>query len=100
MGVFQKEKLSIIHCSMKSKIMETSIISEMVSQNTICGEIEGPNKDQEFQEIAKKIPQASNKDKEQDEDQSNEGITEIEQSGKNVKKVRLILISFKHGKRK
>ena len=48
----------------KTKIIETSITSEMVSQNTICGEIERPNKDWEFPEIAKRVPWASNKDNE------------------------------------
>ena len=58
----------------------------MVSQNTNFGEIKGPHKDQEFPEIAKNVPQASNKDKEQDKDQTNEGITEIEQTDKNLNK--------------
>ena len=41
-------------------------------QQTICGEIERPNKDQEFPEIAKKVPKTSNNDKEIDENQSKE----------------------------
>ena len=42
--------------------MELSITSEMVSQNTICGEVEGSSKDCEVPEIAKKAPWASSKD--------------------------------------
>ena len=45
-----------MNCSMKTKIMETSITSETVSQNTICGEMEESSKDQEVPEIAKKVP--------------------------------------------
>ena len=71
MGVFQNEKWSVIWCSMKTNIMETSITSEMVSQNIICREIKGSTKDEEFPEIAKKVPWASTKHKEQDKDQSN-----------------------------
>ena len=71
-----------MYCSMKTKIMETSITSEIVLQNTICEEIERPKKDWEFPEIAKKAPQASNNEKELDENQSNEGITEVELMGK------------------
>ena len=44
--------------------METSITSEMVSQNTICGEIVGSNKGQEFPKIAKKALTVPNKDNE------------------------------------
>ena len=39
---------------MKTKIMETSVTSETVSQNTICGEMEGPSKDSKVPEIAKR----------------------------------------------
>ena len=67
---------------MKTKIMETSIISETVSQNTICGEMKGSSKDWEFPEIVKKVPWATNKDKEHDKDQGSEGIMETEQTGK------------------
>ena len=66
---------------MKTKIMETSITSEMVSQNTICGEILGTNKNREYPEIAEKVLWAPNNDKEHDKDQVSEGITEIEQTG-------------------
>ena len=41
---------------MNTKNMETSITSETISQNTICGEIERPNKGQEFPDIAIKGP--------------------------------------------
>ena len=53
--------------------METSITSETISQQTVCGEIERPDKDQNFPEIVKKVPQTCNKDKES----SSEGIVEI-----------------------
>ena len=58
---------------MTTKIMKTSITSEMVSQNTICREMEGSGKDWEVPEIAKKVPQASSKDNKHDNDQSSEG---------------------------
>ena len=74
--------------------METSITSEMVSQNTICREMRGSSKDHEFPKIAKKVPWASSKDKEHDKDQSSEGITEIEQTGKNVNKAREAYFNF------
>ena len=64
--------------------METSITSDMILQQTVCREIERPNKDQEFPEIAKNVPQKCNKDKEQ----INEGITEIEQTRKDLNKAR------------
>ena len=70
--------------------METSITSEMVSKNTICGKMKGSSKDREFPEIAKKVLQASSKDK----DQSSEGITEIEQTGKHVNKARKAYFNF------
>ena len=73
----------------------------MVSQNTICGEIEWPNKDWEFPEIVIEVQWASNKGKEQDKDQSYEGITENEQAGKNVNKVREAYFNFiQHRERK
>ena len=69
----------------------------MVSQNTICGEIKGSSKDWEFPEMAKKVPWACNKDKELNKDQSNEEITESDQTGKmQTKQRKLILISFNH----
>ena len=68
--------------------METSITSEMVSQNTICREIKGSTKDWEIPGIAKKVLWASNTDKEHDKDLSSEGITEIEQTAKNLNKAR------------
>ena len=42
---------------MKTKIMETSVTSKTMSQNTICGEMEGSSKDCEVPEIAKKVPE-------------------------------------------
>ena len=58
--------------------METSITSETISQKTICGEPEYPNKDC-------KLDQAQNK----------EYMTEIEQTMKNLIQVREVyLITF------
>ena len=45
--------------------MEISITSEIVSQNTISGEMEEPIKDNKIPEIAKKVLRMPNKDKEQ-----------------------------------
>ena len=75
---------------MKTRVMETSVTSETVSQNTISGEMEGPSKDSKVPEIAKKVPKVPSKDKECDNDQrsDNKGETEIEQTGKNLKQVR------------
>ena len=52
----------------------------MISQQTVCGEIGRPNKDQVFPDIAKKIPRTSNNDIEIDENQSKERCTKIEQT--------------------
>ena len=57
--------------------METSIASEMISQQTVCGETEKPNKDHEFLEIPKKIPWTSHNDNELNQAQYKEHITEI-----------------------
>ena len=73
--------------------METSFTSETVSHNTICREILGP-KNREFPEIAKRILQASNNNIEHDKNQSNERITEMEQTGKNLIKVREAYFNF------
>ena len=48
---------------MKTKVMETSITSETVSQNTISGEMEGPDEDGKVPKIAKKVTRVCNKDK-------------------------------------
>ena len=69
---------------MNTENMETSITSEMISQQTVCRDIERPNKDWKFTEIAKYVPQTCNKDKEQ----VNERITEIEQTRKDLNKAR------------
>ena len=75
---------------MKTKVMETSVISETVSQNTISGEMEGPSKDSKVPEIAKKVLRVPSKDKEYNDDQRshNERETEIEQTGKNLNRAR------------
>ena len=39
---------------MNTENMETSITSEMISQQTVCSKIERPNKDQKFPEITNK----------------------------------------------
>ena len=81
---------------MKSKIMETSVTSETVSQNTIYGEMEGSSKDLEVPEIAIKVQRASSKDKGHDDYQSREieGVTEIEQTGKNLNRVKEAYFNF------
>ena len=52
--------------------METSITSEMTSQQTICGEPGKHNKYHKFIEIAKKIPWTSHNDNELNQAQSKE----------------------------
>ena len=81
---------------MKTKVMETSVTSETVSQNTLCGEMEGPSKDSKVPEIAKKVLRVPSKDKEYDDDQRSdiEGVTEIEQTGKNLNRVREAYFNF------
>ena len=73
---------------MKTKVMETSITSETVSQDIISGEMEGPSKDSKVSEVGKKAPRVPNKDKEHNNDQGSnrEGETEIEQRGQIQKK--------------
>ena len=56
--------------------METSITSETISQQTICGKPEHPNEDHKFIEIAN--------DNEPKQAQSKEKMTEIEQTRKNL----------------
>ena len=76
--------------------METSVISETLSQNTICGEMEGPSKDSKVPEIAKRVPRTPSKDKEYDDDQRSdiEGVTEIEKTGKNLNRAREAYSNF------
>ena len=50
-------------------------------QQTICGELDKPNKDHKYIETTRHIPQASHNDTQA---QSNEHITEIEQTRKNL----------------
>ena len=52
--------------------METSITSETISQQTICGEPDHPNEDYEFIEIAN--------DNEPKQAQSKEQMTEIDKN--------------------
>ena len=56
--------------------METSITSEMISQQTICGDPENPYQDHEFIEIAN--------DTEHKQAQSKEQVTEIIQTRTNL----------------
>ena len=79
---------------MDAENMEISITSEMISQQIICGETERPNKDQEFLEIAKIIPWTCNNDNAFDETQSNEEITEIEQTTKNLIKAKEVYFNY------
>ena len=80
-GNLKREK--VIYCSINTRNMETLISSEMISQQTICGEIGKPNKDCEFLEIAKEVPWTSHNDNAFNQAQHREQITEIEQTKKN-----------------
>ena len=53
---------------MKTKVVESSIATENVSQNTVSGEVEEPIKDK-IPETAKKVMRVPTKDKEQTNDQ-------------------------------
>ena len=66
----------------------------MISQQTICGETEKPNKDFKFLEIAKKIPWTSHNDNELNQAQSKEHITEIEQTRKNLIKAKEVYFNY------
>ena len=78
----KREIINYAHCSMKTKVIGTAITSsEMVSKNTVSGETEEPVTVR-VPEIAEKVLRASSKDKEHDKGESNEGITELEQTGK------------------
>ena len=69
-GIFPKEQRKrIIHCSMKTKIMEITITSETVSQNTVSVEMMEEPVTVKVPEIAKKVPRVPNKDKEQTNDE-------------------------------
>ena len=79
---------------MKTKIMETTITSETVSQNTVSGEVEELVTER-VPEIAKKVLRVPNKDKEQVADKSirkpnylsensGKGETEIKQTSKHL----------------
>ena len=87
---------------MKTKVMETSIASETVSQNTVSGEMEGPSKDSKVPETAKKVPRVPNKDKEHGNDQGSdkERGTKIEQTGKNLNRMREAYFNFLQTQRK
>ena len=65
---------------MNTENMETLITSETILQQTVCWEIERPNKDQKFLEVAKKVPHTCHTDTEQ----FNGGITESEQTQSNL----------------
>ena len=67
---------------MKTKVVETSIISETVSQNTISGEVEEPIKDQ-IPETAKKVPREQTNNQ-GDQENNEEADTEIKQTGKDM----------------
>ena len=70
--------------------MKTSVTRETVSQNTICRVMKGPSKDSKVPEIAKQVLRVPSKDKGYDDDQRSdtEGVTEIEQTGKNLNRAR------------
>ena len=81
---------------MKTKVMETSVTSETVSQNTVSGEMEGPSKNSKVQEIAEKVQTVPSKDIEHGDDQKSdkERETKIEQTGKNLNRVREAYFNF------
>ena len=64
--------------------METSITSEMISQQTICGEPENPNQDHEGIDNDNELKQA----------QSKEQMTEIEQTRKNLTHAREVCFNY------
>ena len=97
MGMFWRKK--VIYCSMNTRNMETSITSEIISQQTICGETKRSNKDQEFLEIAKKVQQTSNHDNAIDTTQSNEEITEIKQTRKNLIRAKEVYFNYLQGQK-
>ena len=80
---------------MKTKVMETSITSETVSQNTVSGEMEECTKGK-IPEIAKKVLRVPNKDKELTNDQGSnkERETKTEQTGKDLNRVREAFLNF------
>ena len=75
---------------MNADKMETSITSETISQQTVCGEIEKPSNGQKFPEVVEKVPWTGNKDKEC----SNERITKIEQTGKDLNNARKVYFNL------
>ena len=84
------EGKKVIHCSMNTRNMETSIPGEMISQQTVCCEIEKPNNEQKFPKIAKNAPWTGNKEREHNK----ERITEIEQTGKDLNKARKVYVDL------
>ena len=80
---------------MKTKVVETSITSETVSQDTVSGEVEEAIKDKTL-EIAKKAMMVPNKDKEQPDDWGSikERENEIKQTGKNMNRLREAYFNF------
>ena len=63
------QKVMNIYCSMKTKVVESSITTETVSENAVFGEVEEPTQDK-ISERAKKALRVPNKDKEQIDDKS------------------------------
>ena len=80
---------------MKTKVVETSITSETVSKNTVSGEVAEPFKDK-TPEIDKNVLRVPNKDKEKTGDQgyNKERETEIEQTGRDLNRVREAYFNF------
>ena len=79
---------------MNTENMETSTTSKTIMQQTIFGEIERPNKDQEFPDIDKKVPRTSNNDKEIDKNQSKDRSNEIEQIRKKLNKAKEVYFNL------
>ena len=71
--------------------METSITSETILQQTIWGELDKPNKDGKYKEIARQVPWTSHND---NQAQSKEHITEIEQTRKNLFHAREVYLKY------
>ena len=71
--------------------METSITSETISQQTICGQLYKPNKDHKYIETTRQVSQTSRND---NQAQSKECITEIEQIRKNLIHAREVYLKY------
>ena len=78
--------MTVLSCSLNILNMEKSITSEMISQQTLCGEPEPPNEDHKTIEIAN--------DSELKKTQSEEHITENEQTRKYLIHTRKVYFKY------